>query len=531
MNESRRIGSYSLSRVLGAGATGQVWEATDSGGSRWALKLLRSDLAEDQDIVRRFLAERSVLLGIENEHLVGMHDLVVEGGQVGIAMDLVEGGSLRDLLRRQRTLTPDAVAQLGAGIAEGLAALHHAGVVHRDVKPGNVMIDVSQGWRLPRLTDFGIAVALDSGETTARSTALIGTPSYLAPELGDGAQPSPSSDLYALGITMYELACGVTPFKAPTPLAMLRRHADYLPGRPDGLPDALWSVIAALLRKSPRDRPHSAAQLATDLRALAPTVKGRPAAPALIMPPEGGRIGAGTGIHEESTVLNPIETSARFTQVPAQGEGARPAAAQTKPGNRHKIFAAVGVLAVAVAAGATYAALQGSPDPVAQPTPASPVTVTADAPQDTPTPTTPPTSPPTSTPVDPDVASLAQLGMLRTGDLANTAIDSSFGAQVASQFVGVTDRSIQSGPLSATDILRVSQGFRDNPSYGSDVRLFLQNDFGKIVKRETPVWITIVDLKMGSAAEVKAWCQANFSGTPQEIKNSCLPRQLVPPHP
>lgn len=133
-------------------------------------------------------------------------------------------------------------------------------------------------------------------------------------------------------------------------------------------------------------------------------------------------------------------------------------------------------------------------------------------------------------PVDPDVASLATLSALRSQDRARTPLDSSYVAQVASQFVGVVDPTIQSDPMTITDILRVSQGFRSNPSYGSEVKLFKQGDFGKIVPRSSPIWITIVALEMGSADDVKAWCLSNFSGTAEDVAKQCIPRKLTSPH-
>ncbi|XAS77365.1 serine/threonine-protein kinase [Dermatophilaceae bacterium Sec6.4] len=307
MSDVRRVGSYTLERMIGSGATGQVWEATDGTGKRWAFKMLRSDLADDENIVRRFITERRVLLGVHDPHVVQMHDLVVEGGQVGIVMDLVDGGSLRELLARTRVLAPETVASLGAHIASGLAALHTAGIVHRDIKPENVMLEYVSDRMVPRITDFGIASTLDTGPNAAANTALVGTPAYIAPELGQGHRPTAQSDLYALGILLYELTCGATPFKASNPLAVLRQHMDQMPDRPDDMPDELWVTIAALLQKSPQRRPQSAAQVADELGEMTSSLRGIPPARVWATPTGERRMTHQISIEESPTVHNPMK--------------------------------------------------------------------------------------------------------------------------------------------------------------------------------------------------------------------------------
>lgn len=203
---------------------------------------------------------------------------------MGIVMDHVDGPDLRTHLGRVGSMAPGEVARLGANLARGLHELHGHGVVHRDIKPENVMLAGSPGDWEPKLTDFGIARINDA--STRQATALVGTPNYMAPELADGAAPSPHSDLYALGILLYELCCGVTPFQG-NPLAVMQAHATLVPGRPDGIPGELWDVIAWLLRKDPTGRPQGAGQVATALDGVAPGLAGRPPAPALSSPPPG----------------------------------------------------------------------------------------------------------------------------------------------------------------------------------------------------------------------------------------------------
>jgi serine/threonine protein kinase len=278
--------SYVLQDVIGRGAMGQVWRGRDADGHPLAFKVLRPELTEDPKVVQRFVQERSILTSIRHPNVVSVRDLVVEGDTLAIVMDLVAGGDLREMLSSPRTLPPARVAELGAGIAAGLAAVHAAGVIHRDVKPENVLVDASSSPGRPRLTDFGIAKYVAQDGARRAGTMLVGTPQYIAPELIDGKEPTSATDLYALGIMLYELACGVTPFAGGSTMAVLRNHAERLPGRPPGVPDSLWDLISWLLGKHAASRPQSASQVATLLDALVPELAGLPAAEALHEPPE-----------------------------------------------------------------------------------------------------------------------------------------------------------------------------------------------------------------------------------------------------
>ncbi|MFJ9781469.1 protein kinase [Amycolatopsis sp. NPDC101161] len=277
----KALGSrYRLGDQLGAGAMGRVFAGSDEQGKAYAFKVLRDELVEDPELVARFLQERSILVGLRHPNLVGVHDLVVEGETVAIVMDLVGGGDLRARLTAEKSLLPAEVARIGAGVAAALAAVDQAGVVHRDVKPENVLMDGT----VPRLTDFGIsrlATATDLG----RRSLLVGTPQYLAPELGKGLEATPASDLYSLGILLYELCCGVTPFAGQSTFAVIRLHESAMPGRPAGVPDQLWDVLAWLMAKRPADRPDSAQQVATILDALVLELMSQPLVLPLTTPP------------------------------------------------------------------------------------------------------------------------------------------------------------------------------------------------------------------------------------------------------
>src|SRR6266700_1065893 len=149
---ARALGSrYRLEQApLGSGAMGQVFAGVDTDGRRFAFKILRSDLTGDQGLVDGFLRERAILTSLRHPNLVPVHDLVVEGDTVGIVMDLVSGGDLRAWLTANGPLLPTEVARIGAGIAAGLAEVHAVGVVHRDVKPENVLMDDIGAQRTPR---------------------------------------------------------------------------------------------------------------------------------------------------------------------------------------------------------------------------------------------------------------------------------------------------------------------------------------------------------------------------------------------
>ncbi|MEU3644714.1 protein kinase [Lentzea sp. NPDC034063] len=279
---TRRLGSrYTLGEFLGSGAMGQVYEGVDESGAPYAFKLLRSDLVDDPNFIAKFHQERAILTSLRGQHLVTVHDLVVEGDTAAIVMDLVRDGSLRKLLNASGgTLLPAEVARIGAGIADALHSVHLAGFVHRDVKPENVLMDSST----PRLTDFGISKMTNTSKV-GRSTMLAGTPYYVAPELVDGKDVSPAADLYSLGIVLYELCCGVTPFVGESVFQVLRDHCEKAPGRPNSVPDELWDVIANLLHKNPAARPRSAELVSAVLLNLSSRLLNSPVGTRLDLPP------------------------------------------------------------------------------------------------------------------------------------------------------------------------------------------------------------------------------------------------------
>ncbi|MCA2212057.1 serine/threonine-protein kinase [Jidongwangia harbinensis] len=269
--------SYVLICPVGQGATGTVWRGIDrTSGEQVAVKLLHEGLLRQPKLVTRFVQERTILMMVRHENIVGVRDLFSAGESLGLVMDFVAGGSLRDRLRAAGTLPPAEAARLLGQVAAGLAEAHALGVVHRDVKPDNILL---HGTTRPdvRLTDFGIARVLDTAGLTTPH-AIIGTPHYMAPETIGGGDASPAADVYALGVVFYELLTGRAPY-AGEPIAVLRGHLDGTLVRPEGLADEVWAVVESCVDPDPARRPPSA-ELRDVLRDLSRRTAGLPALPA-----------------------------------------------------------------------------------------------------------------------------------------------------------------------------------------------------------------------------------------------------------
>ncbi|GGF56869.1 hypothetical protein GCM10011519_33480 [Marmoricola endophyticus] len=265
--------SYRLVEVVGRGAMGEVWRAVDRRTDEpVAAKVLRAEHVADRDLVGRFVQERSVLVNLRDPHLVAVRDLVVEGDRLAIVMDYVGGGSLRDVARERRTLPPALALGVVRDVLLGLAEAHDQRLVHRDIKPDNVLL--APGWEelgtgAVRLTDFGIARIVQEGPST--TTGLLGTPEYMSPELISNGVAGPPSDIYGVGVLLYELLAGRTPFAGPgTDYTIAHRHvSNQVPVLP--VADELSGVLARMLSKDPRERP-GAREAAAQMDKLIPTL-------------------------------------------------------------------------------------------------------------------------------------------------------------------------------------------------------------------------------------------------------------------
>jgi serine/threonine protein kinase len=256
------IGRYRLEEPLGEGAVGVVFSARDEEGNRVALKLLRPELSSDQVMVARFEREARVTRDLGTPHVVPILELGRSQGLAYLAMPYYPGGSLAVRLRALGSLGIDETADLAAQLGRGLDALHARGVLHRDVKPSNVLLD---GEGRAALTDFGLARSADSTRLTAEGQ-LLGTPHYLAPELIEGREATRQSDVYALGCVLYECLVSEPPFAgrgaAEIGFAHLTEPAPDPRARRADLPEGAAHALLAALEKDPEARPTTATALA-----------------------------------------------------------------------------------------------------------------------------------------------------------------------------------------------------------------------------------------------------------------------------
>ncbi len=259
---------YVLSGLLGAGGMAEVYLAHDPIlGRDLALKVLREHYAEDTDFVGRFRREAQSAAALNHPNVVQVYDQgCAEDGRYYIAMEHVSGGNLKDLVLGRGPLDPDEAARLACQVAEALRAAHGRGIVHRDIKPQNVLIDEVGD---AKVADFGIALAA-STSTTSGTNRVFGTASYMSPEQAMGERVGPRSDLYSLGVVLYEMLTGTVPFAAEGPLATAMKHVTQQPLPPrkrnPSVPGGMDALVMGLLAKKPEDRYGSAAELAEDLR-------------------------------------------------------------------------------------------------------------------------------------------------------------------------------------------------------------------------------------------------------------------------
>jgi serine/threonine-protein kinase len=281
-HDVRLGGRYRLVQRIATGGMGTVWRAEDTLlGRPVAVKLLSDALGQDGRFVERFRREARAAGGLSHPNVARVYDYGEDDGRPFIVMELLEGETLAARLHRVGRLRPDEAAEIGGQVARALHSAHQAGIVHRDVKPGNVMLTPHSG---AKVMDFGIAAAAWASPLTATGTTM-GTASYLSPEQASGERATAASDVYALGCVLYEMLTGRPPFDADSPIAVASAHMTDRPTpirdlAPD-VPAWMASAVAMAMAKDPAARPPSARVFAEMLERNAPGL------PAAATPPLG----------------------------------------------------------------------------------------------------------------------------------------------------------------------------------------------------------------------------------------------------
>lgn len=258
---------YRLEEHLASGGMGEVWTAVDQlSERRVALKLLHPSLAADDAFRRRFRAEAAAVGRLSHPGVVAVFDYGEDDDVTYLAMELVVGEALSEVLHRRTTLTPSETADLVAQSAEALGAAHALGLVHRDVKPGNLLLRTDGR---VKVTDFGIVRATDT-TTLTREGTVLGTVGYMSPEQVRGARVTAASDIYSLGVVAYECLTGMRPYAADDSIAVALAHLHApVPELPPSVPAGMRALVTAMLQKDPAARPASATLVAQRARALA----------------------------------------------------------------------------------------------------------------------------------------------------------------------------------------------------------------------------------------------------------------------
>ncbi|RKN44664.1 serine/threonine-protein kinase [Streptomyces hoynatensis] len=326
--DPRVVGAFRLHRRLGAGGMGVVYLGSDRRGQRVALKVIRPELAEDQEFRSRFAREVSAARRIRGGCTARLVAADLDAPRPWFATQYVPGPSLHDRVQEEGPLSAAETAAIGAALAEGLVAVHEAGVVHRDLKPSNILLSPKG----PRIIDFGIAWSSGASTLTNVGTA-VGSPGFLAPEQVRGQGVTPATDVFSLGATLAYSALGDSPFGQGSSEVMLYRVVHEEP-QLHGVPAALAPLVRSCLAKSPVERP-STLQLSLRLKEIASReargVGHRPAA----RPPRPRReAGQGESTRPARAPQDSRPTRQSASARPSAAGTGRPAAARPEPARR-----------------------------------------------------------------------------------------------------------------------------------------------------------------------------------------------------
>ena len=305
-------GRYEILRHVARGGMAEVYLARDQLLDRpVALKILFPELSVDPSFVERFRREAQAAANLSHPNVVSVYDWGEEDGVYFIVMEFVDGRPLSSIIRSEGALLADRAAAIGAEVAAALAFAHRSGVVHRDVKPGNVLIDVNGS---VKVADFGIARAANAKENLTQTGAVMGTATYFSPEQAQGFGVDPRSDVYSLGVVLYETVTGRPPFSGDSPVAIAYKHVREQPVPPrrinPAIPPDFEAIVLQAMAKDPNDRYASAEELRADLLRFAQgrTVVASPTMAAAMAPP---------------TEARPTEAMAGATTVIQSGDGTR----------------------------------------------------------------------------------------------------------------------------------------------------------------------------------------------------------------
>ena len=267
----RTIGRYRLESLLGRGGMAEVYKAYQASLDRYvAIKILHAHLSDDEGFLQRFEREAAAVARLRHPKIIQVYDFESEGELHYIVMEYIDGPTLRTSIVQRNEggepFTLKATSIVIGAVAEAIGYAHRQGVIHRDLKPANIMF-TAEGNVV--LTDFGVASLVDATWYTATGT-IGGTPAYMSPEQGEGERGDPRSDIYSLGVILYEMVTARVPFEADTPLGVIRKHVEQPvpPIRKDkpSIPEVVEEVILTAMNKKPEERYQTAEEMASALK-------------------------------------------------------------------------------------------------------------------------------------------------------------------------------------------------------------------------------------------------------------------------